>query len=62
MIDNVGEEGTLNDNNVTENVDKKDNVGSSQGSEGDDVKYCYKCGHQLSPDAVFCEKCGARVR
>ncbi len=26
------------------------------------VKYCYKCGHTLSPDSLFCEKCGTLVR
>ena len=25
------------------------------------MKYCNKCGQQLSDDATFCSKCGARI-
>ena len=27
-----------------------------------DIRFCYKCGHEIGPDAVFCEKCGTKVR
>jgi hypothetical protein len=25
-------------------------------------KFCYKCGERLPPDAMFCPKCGVRVK
>ena len=30
--------------------------------EGGDNMYCKYCGTQISDDAVFCEKCGKRIR
>lgn len=30
--------------------------------EDDEIRFCYKCGHEIGPNAVFCEKCGTRVR
>ena len=39
------------------------NIGDiSNKPEFDRVKFCFKCGHEIGPDAVFCEKCGNRVR
>lgn len=30
--------------------------------EFDGIRFCFRCGHEIGPDAVFCEKCGNRVR
>lgn len=28
----------------------------------DGIRFCFKCGHEIGPNAIFCEKCGTRVR
>lgn len=30
--------------------------------EEDGIKFCFKCGHEIGPNALFCEKCGTKVR
>lgn len=51
---------------IATNVDATMSSGDDKKLEvshvDDDIKYCYKCGHELEADALFCEKCGTRVR
>ena len=37
------------------------NVTNNGQSSTIEKRFCMKCGHELSPDAMFCEKCGTKI-
>lgn len=41
---------------------QNDNVDMQKEPEFDGVRFCFKCGHEIGPEALFCEKCGTRIR
>ena len=53
---------TVQQQATSNTVENDNNKITKDTGEDSDIAFCRYCGHKIQPDAVYCEKCGSKIR